>query len=62
MDDRTNWLTISLDRTNSDSENLRKIAELSQTGRYIVVEKAAKVVGHAFLDPMPLQAISHFSD
>ena len=37
----------------------KKIAELSQNGRYIVAEENGKVIGHAFLDPMPLQALSH---
>jgi ribosomal protein S18 acetylase RimI-like enzyme len=37
----------------------KKIAELSQIGRYIVAEQVGRVVGHAFLDPMPLEAVSH---
>lgn len=37
----------------------RKIAELSKTGCYIVAEEDGKIVGHAFLDPMPLEAIAH---
>ena len=36
-----------------------KIAELTDTGRYIVAEQDGKIVGHALLDPMPLEAISH---
>ena len=37
----------------------RKIVELSKTGRYIVAEKDGYIVGHAFLDPMPLEALAH---
>lgn len=36
-----------------------KIAALADTGRYIVAEQDGKIVGHALLDPMPLEAISH---
>lgn len=37
----------------------KKIVELSKLGRYIVAEKDGKIVGHAFLDPMPLEAVAH---
>jgi putative acetyltransferase len=37
----------------------KKIVELSKLGRYIVAEKDGKIVGHAFLDPMPLEATAH---
>jgi len=37
----------------------KKIAELAKIGRYVVAEKAEKIVGHALLDPMPLEALSH---
>ena len=37
----------------------KKIADLSKLGRYIVAEKDGKIAGHALLDPMPLEAISH---
>lgn len=30
-----------------------------RSGRYVVAEKNGKIVGHALLDPMPLEAISH---
>lgn len=33
--------------------------DLSKLGRYVVAEKDGTVVGHALLDPMPLEAISH---
>lgn len=36
-----------------------KIVELSKIGRYVVAQKDGEIVGHAFLDPMPLAAISH---
>ncbi len=37
----------------------KKIVELAKLGRYIVGEKDGKIVGHALLDPMPLEALSH---
>jgi len=37
----------------------KKIADLSKLGRYVVAEKDGNIVGHALLDPMPLEAISH---
>src|SRR5207244_1791170 len=37
----------------------KKIADLSKIGRYVVAEKDGKIVGHALLDPMPLEALSH---
>lgn len=37
----------------------QKIVELGSSGRYVVAEKDGKVVGHALLDPMGLQAIAH---
>ena len=37
----------------------KKIAELAKIGRYVVAEKAEKIVGRALLDPMPLAAFSH---
>ena len=37
----------------------QKMAELARTGRYIVAERDTRIVGHAFLDPMPLEAIAH---
>ena len=37
----------------------KKIVELSKLGRYVVAEKDGKIVGHALLDPMPLEALSH---
>jgi RimJ/RimL family protein N-acetyltransferase len=37
----------------------KKIVDLSKVGRYIVAEKDGKIVGHALLDPMPLEALSH---
>lgn len=37
----------------------KKIAELSLLGRYVVAEREGKIVGHALLDPMPLEALSH---
>jgi RimJ/RimL family protein N-acetyltransferase len=30
-----------------------------RSGRYVVAEKNGKIVSHALLDPMPLEAISH---
>lgn len=37
----------------------QKINALAKAGRYIVAERDGRVVGHAYLDPMPLEAISH---
>ncbi len=37
----------------------QKIAELDTAGRYIVAEKHDQVVGHALLEPMPLEAVAH---
>ena len=36
-----------------------RIAELATTGRYIVAERDGVVIGHAFLDPMPMRANAH---
>ena len=37
----------------------KKIVELSKLGRYVVAEQDKKIVGHALLDPMSLEALSH---
>lgn len=37
----------------------QKLAELDTAGRYVVAEEEGQVVGHALLDPMPLEAIAH---
>jgi ribosomal protein S18 acetylase RimI-like enzyme len=37
----------------------KKIAELAGIGRYIVAEMDRRIVGHALLEPMPLEAIAH---
>jgi RimJ/RimL family protein N-acetyltransferase len=36
-----------------------KIAKLESQGRYIVAEHDGAVIGHAFLDPMPMRANAH---
>jgi L-amino acid N-acyltransferase YncA len=36
-----------------------KITELAALGRYIVAEENQRILGHAFLDPMRLEAIAH---
>ncbi len=36
-----------------------KIGKLATAGRYIVVEDADGLAGHAFLDPMPMHANAH---
>ncbi|MBN8735234.1 MAG: GNAT family N-acetyltransferase [Xanthomonadales bacterium] len=36
-----------------------KIAKLATDGRYIVAEENGALVGHAFLDPMPMHANAH---
>jgi RimJ/RimL family protein N-acetyltransferase len=37
----------------------QKIDELTTSGRYVGAENEGQVIGHALLDPMPLEAISH---
>jgi RimJ/RimL family protein N-acetyltransferase len=37
----------------------KKIVDLSKLGRYVVAEQDEKIVGHALLDPMSLEALSH---
>jgi putative acetyltransferase len=37
----------------------KKIVDLSKLGRYVVAENDGNIVGHALLDPMPLEALSH---
>jgi len=36
-----------------------KIAALATSGRYIVAEEDGRIVGHAILEPMSLEAIAH---
>lgn len=36
-----------------------KIAKLATEGRYIVAEQDGAIIGHAFLDPMPMRANAH---
>lgn len=36
-----------------------KIAKLASDGRYIVAEENGGLIGHAFLDPMPMRANAH---
>lgn len=36
-----------------------KIAKLAVHGRYIVAEEDAGIIGHAFLDPMPMRGNAH---
>ncbi len=40
-------------------EYRRKIAKLATDGRYIVAEETGALVGHAFLDPLPMRANAH---
>jgi RimJ/RimL family protein N-acetyltransferase len=42
-----------------ESAYVQKIESLASTGCYIVAEHQGQVAGHAYLDPMGLQAISH---
>lgn len=37
----------------------KTIRELASRGRYVVAEEEGRVVGHALLEPMGLEAISH---
>ena len=36
-----------------------KITKLVEHGRYVVAEQNGAVIGHAFLDPMPMRANAH---
>lgn len=36
-----------------------KITKLAEHGRYLVAEENGAIVGHAFLDPMPMRANAH---
>lgn len=36
-----------------------KIVELESRGRYVVAEREGRIVGHAMLDPLPLQSTAH---
>ncbi|HET7930735.1 MAG TPA: GNAT family N-acetyltransferase [Rhodanobacteraceae bacterium] len=36
-----------------------KIGKLAADGRYIVAEEAGRIIGHAMLDPMRMQATAH---
>ena len=36
-----------------------KIVELETRGRYIVAERAGRIVGHAMLDPLTLESTAH---
>lgn len=56
---QTPGLLVSRAHELTKSAFRKKIADLSKTGRYIVAERDGKIVGHAFLDPMPLEAIAH---
>ena len=56
---RTPGLLVSRPNELTRSAFEQKIVELGASGRYIVAEKDGKIVGHALLDPMGLQAIAH---
>jgi RimJ/RimL family protein N-acetyltransferase len=36
-----------------------KIAAVASSGRYVVAEEGGRIVGHAILEPMSLEAIAH---
>src|SRR5262245_44131993 len=36
-----------------------RIAEVRDRGRYIVAEQDGRIVGHAVLEPMPLERLAH---
>ncbi|HEY1235546.1 MAG TPA: GNAT family N-acetyltransferase [Candidatus Binatia bacterium] len=56
---RTPGLLVSRPHELSLQAFEQKIVELGERGRYIVAEKDGRIAGHALLDPMPLEAISH---
>ena len=56
---RTPGLLVSRPNELTRSAFEQKIVELGASARYIVAEKDGKIVGHALLDPMGLQALAH---
>jgi RimJ/RimL family protein N-acetyltransferase len=56
---RTPGLLVSRSHELTRAAFEQKIVELGASGRYVVAEKDGQLVGHALLDPMPLEAISH---
>jgi ribosomal protein S18 acetylase RimI-like enzyme len=56
---RTPGLLVSRPNELTRTAFEQKIVELGVSGRYIVAEKDGKIVGHALLDPMGLQALAH---
>jgi len=56
---RTPGLLVSRPHELTRAAFEQKIVDLSKLGRYVVVEKDGRIVGHALLDPMRLEAISH---
>ena len=56
---RTPGLLVSRPHELTRAAFEQKIIDLGSSGRYVVAEKDGKIVGHAFLDPMGLQAIAH---
>lgn len=56
---RTPGLLVSRPNELTRAAFEQKIVELGASARYIVAEKEGKIVGHALLDPMGLQALAH---
>jgi putative acetyltransferase len=56
---RTPGLLVSRPNELTRAAFEQKIVELGASARYIVAEKDGKIVGHALLDPMGLQALAH---
>jgi RimJ/RimL family protein N-acetyltransferase len=56
---RTPGLLVSRPHELTRAAFEQKIDDLNASGRYIVAENDGKVVGHALLNPMPLEAIFH---
>jgi RimJ/RimL family protein N-acetyltransferase len=56
---RTPGLLVSRPHELTRAAFEQKIVEFGASGRYVVAEKDGKVVGHALLDPMGLQATAH---
>jgi len=56
---RTPGLLISTEAELSEQDFRTKIAWLTEAGIYVIAEIDGAAVGHASLEPLPLQAMSH---
>lgn len=59
MTARTPGLLVSLPHELREDAFRRKIADLRETGIYLVAERDGAIAGHALLEPMPLTSVAH---